>query len=144
MNAHQSDGWGSTVTTSFVQTIGNKKFRRFGRFRHEFLLERGIIKYHEGDQIVMEMKMAPRRLLHGKKAWHIFIAATEFHPSLYELGHKHIDLGLLAGRTASFSHFANDGGQALISEWVVCLYIVLTFVFTCTHIFEVGCQTGRP
>ena len=89
---YQSDGWGATVNRVFSEDIAGKKFRRMGKYRHEFLMERAVLKFFDGDTIKIVMNFSAFRQMGGKKAWNIFVALMEYFPLLKELGHDSVSI----------------------------------------------------
>ena len=94
-NAHQnqlfvymSDGWGADCNTSTAVRQGDHLVRRRGKFRHEFLLERGIhiVKPFGCDAKKRMLISPPRGLSAGKKGWNIFTAGHEYFPKLRVAG----------------------------------------------------------
>ena len=48
LNIYMNDGWGAAVSERNAVTSGDHLVQRSGKFRHEFIIERGIVKSMEG------------------------------------------------------------------------------------------------
>ena len=48
LNVYMNDGWGANVSERNAVTSGDHLVQRSGKFRHEFIIERGIVKSMEG------------------------------------------------------------------------------------------------
>lgn len=141
MSCFMSDGWSVRLSDFTTVTAGGQTTRREGRYRHEFLLERGIVRGRRpGAQAEMAMLMAPPRALRcGRSSWHMFVAGCEFRAPLRAQGHTGIAISvyLMDGAMfdATFAKFqalhklwydeahggcmSNDSRFLRQSEWVV-------------------------
>ena len=143
-----SDGWGATVrSTQNLHCCGSHlSVTRKGRFRHEFLLQFGILRVLSLDSSIAETFVVeePLGLNRGKSAWNIFAAACEW-PTLRACGHQgiclnmHVQDGLMhvALRRLFFGRLelyydslgdSGDGAQTFllrITDWCVLVSVVL-------------------
>ena len=69
--------------------IGEHVVYRKGHFRHELLLERGLIKlrHGNGNEDFHMLFGPPRGLRHGKTSWNMLTAACEFSSIVRASGH---------------------------------------------------------
>ena len=89
---HMSDGWGAFCdTTSRRPPIAGTHLAttRTGRFRHEFLLQRGLFRHRQegGEDRLMLLVGDPEGLNKGKGAWNVFAGCIRFARTLREMGH---------------------------------------------------------
>ena len=107
LNVYMSDGWGKKIRTSVSAKLEGTgvKLIREGRFKHEFLLERSLVRTYSrtaGHALGMEVG-PPRGLEFGRASWHLFSAGTQFCPTLRAQGHQGISLSLYLFDGALFS-----------------------------------------
>ena len=88
LNVYMSDGWSAEISEVTVTTCGEHLVRRNGRYRHEFLLQRGIVRWRSenGDTELALHLRPPKGLKHGKGKWILFTAACDL-PTLRDQGH---------------------------------------------------------
>ena len=86
MLCYMSDGWSAFTWTVFRECVDGNVVESWNKERIEFLLQRGILRIPRtcGGSSAAIFIHAPRPLLHGKAAWPIFTALTEFHSPLRE------------------------------------------------------------
>lgn len=90
LQVYISDGWSAKVRGDVKAHIGGDHVvRRIGHFRHEFLLERGLVKMRDanGAERFHMLFGAPRGLRLGKTSWNVLTAASEFSSMLRASGH---------------------------------------------------------
>ena len=86
---YMSDGWGSTVTSRFPAAVAvGKHVIRNARFRHEFLLQLGLLKVRQSDgriasAVVLDGAVSLRN---GKRSWQCLTAGCEFLPKMRHAG----------------------------------------------------------
>ena len=86
MFAYLSDGWGSTTTTRYTAKVSNRVFRN-ARFRHEYLLQLGLLKVGSPGGILPAIVVdGAVSLKHGKRAWQCFRAGCDFMPLMRDMG----------------------------------------------------------
>ena len=108
MFVYMCDGWSATVDARPVQRVDDEHLViRNGRYKHEFLLERGMVRKRSRDQVddFTMLFSYPRGVCKGRSAWNCFTAATEFHPSLRQMGATGITLEVSVVDGALFSAF---------------------------------------
>ena len=78
---------------------------RNGKFRHEFLLQRGLarISHASGEVSLLGLFEEPIGLRRGKKAWNVFQATCDWMPTLRSLGHTGIYTNLYLADGALFT-----------------------------------------
>ena len=88
MSVYMNDGWPAFVTSFNSTVAGPHLLRMQGRYRHEFLLERRVLRVSEpdGDGNVIILSQAPRSLCNGKSV--TFIAGCHFGKTLRAAGAK--------------------------------------------------------
>ena len=89
---HMSDGWGSWCNsrTKSAQLDGSHLVTtRTGKFRHEFLLQRVLLRQRDdsGDRVFM-LVGDPEGLGKGKGAWNVWTGSCRFMKTLREMGHR--------------------------------------------------------
>ena len=92
MSCYMSDGW-SVFTQSVKSTrVKGLLVKVSGRFKHEFLLERGIVrrKTSGGEDDVAVVLEPPRSLRYGKGAWQMFSSGCASHIKARARGHEGI------------------------------------------------------
>ena len=89
-----NDGWGSNVTTRHTCSGTETKVIRNARFRHEFLLQIGVLRLGSRPgrpagalTFVLDGAVSLRS---GKRAWHCFQAGCDFMPLVRHMGHNNI------------------------------------------------------
>lgn len=89
---HMSDGWGAwcNTTSRGTPTQGTHLVTtRTGKFRHEFLLQRALLRVHTADgQAIFLLAGDPEGLNKGKGAWNVFSGTVRFMRTLREMGHR--------------------------------------------------------
>ena len=90
MSIYMSDGWSAFVSSFDSAVAGPHLLRMQGRYRHEFLLERRVLRVSEpdGDCNVIILSQAPRSPCKGKSAAHLFIAGCHLGKTLRAAGAK--------------------------------------------------------
>jgi hypothetical protein len=89
-----SDGWARMIQSTTVTklNVGNSYLRvtRRGRFRHEFLCQRGVFLCDpfDGTHLSHLLLSEPVGLKLGGRAVHVFTAACEFMSTLRQSGHR--------------------------------------------------------
>ena len=151
------DGWGASVSETIRDNFPGSHLTvtRKGRFRHEFLLQRAMFRSVDPSDItkIMHLLDDPIGLKLGKKAWNVFIANSEWLPTLRELGCKGITLSIYLADGALYSalerkyrvrHYLLYKGCAFGEEfnwvyqnldWVICIKCV-------NHGCSNGCHWG--
>ena len=118
---YMCDGWSASVSSSHTKVVSDEHVvLRRGKYKHEFLLERGLLKKKSRD---MQNDMAvlfgyPRGLCKGRSAWNCFTAALEFRCSLREMGAKGIALEVMLVDGQLFSALGRhlDGARELFYD----------------------------
>ena len=86
---YMSDGWSTRVQSRFTKITKDEHLVvRGGRYKHEFLLQRGLVKKKSrrlGPETVMLFGY-PRGLCKGRGAWNCFTASAEFRDQLRLMG----------------------------------------------------------
>ena len=109
------DGWSAKVRSdSSASLVGGHVVRRQGHFRHEFLLERALLRTRSitGIEGLHMIFGAPRGLKLGKGAWNILTASADFHPLLRALGHEGLSATVYIQDGALFSASLPLSGEA--------------------------------
>ena len=94
MSCYMSDGWGKKVRTVSTAAADGVKVVREGRFKHEFLLERSMLRGFSGTGApIMSMGFGPPMgMCNGRGSWNIMNAASQFSPALRSLGHDGLSI----------------------------------------------------
>jgi hypothetical protein len=96
--AYINDGWGRMVSDRIVKKCEASFVHvcRNGRLRHEFLLQRAVIRIDTLDnkEIVKMIVAEPIGMRLGKRAVHVFTAACEFVGTLRQMGHCGVSLNV--------------------------------------------------
>ena len=126
---HMSDGWGAwcnTTSKSDVIPGTHLVVTRTGNFRHEFLLQRALVRLRDvaGGQRLFLLVGDPEGLNKGKGAWNVLAGACRFMKTLREMGHR----GLCA------NVYIADGA----------LYQPLARTFAARHRFQAKLGKGKP
>jgi len=92
LQCYMSDGWGARVSGFSTRAADGHLLRQEGRYRHEFLLERGLLRAMQpsGQTELAMLLQAPRSLTAGKGAWHMFAAGCQFQSTLRASQHEGI------------------------------------------------------
>ena len=102
-----SDGWGASITKTIrLQFPGSHvATTRKGKFRHEFLLQRGLFRSTllTGHTDLLFLLEEPIGLSKGKKAWNVYVGNQQWLPTLRQLGHKGITLSVYLADGALFT-----------------------------------------
>ena len=88
--AHMCDGWGGWARGDVTMQIGEhgKLVRRQTRQKHEFLLQRVVVRASTGaHDVVHQVIMPPRSLTLGRTAWNMLQASVEACATPRSLGH---------------------------------------------------------
>ena len=103
--AYQSDGWSNPITTVTSVGAGGRPVQSRGRFRQDFVLERGITRglHYSGRHDLTFSFSAPRALLNGVGSLELFGAACEFCHTLRSRGHEGASLTVYVFDRALFS-----------------------------------------
>ena len=74
MSIYLADGWSAFCRTTETATIGTHVVYRSGKLKHEFLLQRRILKVMlDNDEVIRTMLVhEPVGLRNGRSCWHIF------------------------------------------------------------------------
>lgn len=82
------DGWSAKVRGDIKKECGQHVVKRQGHFRHEFLLERPLVKCRraDGHEELHMLFGPPRGLRLGKSSWNVLTAACRC-PSTYRTAH---------------------------------------------------------
>ena len=76
MMLYIADGWGATVFNTLKAAIPGSHLviTRKGRYRHEFLLQRGLLRISlvTGNTLLLPLLEDPIGRVHGLGAWHAF------------------------------------------------------------------------
>lgn len=90
------DGWSAKVRGDIKKECGQHVVKRQGHFRHEFLLERALIKCRraDGHEELHMLFGPPRGLRLGKSSWNALTAASEFFPLPRAAGHNGLSLSV--------------------------------------------------
>ena len=97
LQAYMSDGWSARTSFTTTSVEHGVLVKRVGHYRHEFLLERALLRTRSpgtGEQTMHMLFGPPRGLRYGKNAWNMLTAATQFCPMLRARGHNGIALNL--------------------------------------------------
>lgn len=98
MACYQSDGWSACLSDTTTMKLGAKeqRVRREGRYKHEFLLGRGMLRANhlDGRPWLAMCFSAPRALRKGRGSWHMLAAGCEFRPLLRSQGHQGVSTSL--------------------------------------------------
>ena len=86
---YQSDGWSVRLSYKHTMSSSGETVVRETRLRRENLLERGLVRTTRpcGKTEFCVLLGPPRSLIHGRSAWHVFAAATEFDATLRSQQH---------------------------------------------------------
>ena len=104
---YMSDGWGAVVVSQHSARAGTDLCIRKGRFRHEFLLERALLKSYNGLCVDTVMLMSgPRGMKHGRGSWNIYAGMRDFCNTLREDNHKGIEASIYLHDGAGFEAFS--------------------------------------
>ena len=68
LSCYQSDGWFRVISQYVTEAVDGKRFKREGKVRAEFNLEKWLTKTIDGDGVVSMAMLfsAPRAMLNGK------------------------------------------------------------------------------
>ena len=79
MLAYLSDGWGCNISSYSSREMGQHVVQRRGRYRREFLIERGVLRVRkpDGTHAVVMFFNRPRGLAYGRGAWNVFSSCCE-------------------------------------------------------------------
>ena len=143
MITYMADGWGATVFQKFRAPLPGTHLiiTRKGRYRHEFLLQRGLIRISPlaGGSILVPLIEQPLGLGLGKSAWNVFRASNDFFPSLRFSGQTGVVINLylldgglydslerkFKGKHLLYYRCGLDlGDRALLlelSDWTLCI-----------------------
>ena len=90
MYIYMNDGWGQSVQEVNSIAAGDHLVLRRGKYRHEFIVERGLVKTCKpgGGVDISLLLAAVRALKGGRTAWHLFGAGAGFFPTLRSLRHS--------------------------------------------------------
>lgn len=90
LQVYMSDGWSTRVSSTATECNEDLTVKRTGHDRHEFVLERGIMRGHtlSGEERFVMQLGPPRGLRHGKTTWDFLAAACDFQGTLRALGHS--------------------------------------------------------
>ena len=82
MLVYMADGWGASITNQFIKPVPGTHLvvTRKGKFRHEFLLQRGLVRQSlsTGEQRLFTLIEDPLGLSKGKGSWNVFTANLDF------------------------------------------------------------------
>ena len=119
ISVYQSDGWSCRMSAVHRESAGGSTVVREGRLRRENLLERGIVRSSKtGGHVEFGMILGPpRSLIHGRTAWHIFSAATEFTATLRAQQHAGVALQVYLMDGCSTMYSAQEKLVALHELW---------------------------
>lgn len=95
MSCYMSDGWSVFVQEECVRHAGDGlRTRASGRFRHEFLIERSIVRQNRPSGAIDLAIVSPviKSLRHGKGAWQMLASAADRHINPRARGHTGIVL----------------------------------------------------
>lgn len=94
MQVYINDGWSRMLNGKFTSTVKGSHLRvcRNGKLRHEFLLQRGIVRVNSllGEELANIIVKEPIGMHLGKKTGHVFTASCEFLGTLRQSGCKGI------------------------------------------------------
>ena len=91
---HMSDGWGAFCnTTSTARALSGSHLvtTRTGKFRHEFLLQRVLLRQRlaaSGSDRLLLLVGDPEGLSKGKGSWNVLVGSCRFTKTLREMGHR--------------------------------------------------------
>lgn len=108
MCMYSSDGWSATVATKTIETIGpHIRVDHRGRVRHEFCLERALIRQRRpcGTEDLVAIVGKPLGMCHGRRHGNFFTAAVRFVPSLLDLGARGVKIQLFTLDGLHYSSF---------------------------------------
>ena len=91
MSIYLADGWSASVRSTETAQIGTHLVLRRGRLKHEFLLQRRMLKVMLPDETVKKVMLVhePVGLRNGRSSWHIFSSLCESGPpTLRRAGHR--------------------------------------------------------
>ena len=140
---YMADGWGATVFDMVKLPIPGTHLvvTRSGRYRHEFLLQRGLIRIStlaEGT-VLLPLIEEPLGMGLGKSAWNVYHASRDFFPSLRHAGQTGVCINLYLADGGLFDSLERkfrarhllyyrcglDLGQDAfakeLSDWTLCL-----------------------
>ena len=96
--AVMTDAWGAMVRDTRTADMRDEGLRitRKGRFRHEYLLMRAVMRCRPriGGQVMFQKIGVPRGLKLGKEAVNVYNVGLDSMPMLKECGHKNISVTL--------------------------------------------------
>jgi hypothetical protein len=143
MLVYMADGWGASITNKFTKPVPGTHLvvTRKGKFRHEFLLQRGLVRQSlsTGEQRLFTLIEDPLGLSKGKGSWNVFTANLDFFPTLRHLGCTGVtinvyllDGGLFSSLDRKFKarHLLYykggmvsglDADRLQLSDWTVCI-----------------------
>ena len=93
--AYMCDGWSCRVSNDRTVQLGDHCIRRRGHFRHEFLLERAVLRFRDAgtnEEQVHMMFGPPRGLRLGKTSLNVLTAACDFVPLLRAIGYEGVSI----------------------------------------------------
>ena len=101
LQAYINDGWSAVVREDCTMQCGEHLVKRQGKFRHEFLLERVMIRWHtaNGDTEYHMLFGAPRGLRSGKRSDNVLSASADFCPTLRAGNHEGIAITMYVSDT---------------------------------------------
>lgn len=104
---YSSDGWSATVTTHIAGAVGPHVVEHRGRVRHEFCLERALLRQRRpcGDETLTVMARRPLGMCTGRRHGNFFTAATGILPTLADLGARGIKIQLYLSNGLHFKSF---------------------------------------
>ena len=85
-----SDGWSTDISRTTTERIDGQLVTNIGWFRHEFVLERGVLRTLSaaGEHGFGLVCRAPRALRGGRDAWTMFSSGSELMGTLRGCGHR--------------------------------------------------------
>ena len=92
LTVYMSDGWGADTASHHRVPLGLHTVVRAGKLRHEFLLQRGLIRVYrrDGEVLLAQQVFEPVGLAAGRTALHCFTAICSGAPLSRHLGAKGI------------------------------------------------------
>jgi hypothetical protein len=143
MMIYMADGWGASVSETLTKPVSGTHLvvTRKGRFRHEFLLQRGLVRQSlsTGEQKLFTLMEDPLGLSKGKGSWNVFSANLMFFPTLRHIGCTGVTINVYLLDGALFSALdrkfkakhllyyksglalGSDARRLQLSDWTVCM-----------------------
>ena len=122
LSCYMSDGWSVFVQDDISRNIGETGItvRASGRFRHEFLIERQIVRQARPSGATDLAIVSPtiKSLRHGKGAWQMFASAADRHINPRVRGHTGIAMNVYLFDGALF-HSTIPKLKALHRLWYI-------------------------